>query len=99
MPRDSFGNKGAVGFDAECVRPASRGDRVIRPDRQEAEGRNLGLEAAADTLDLARLVEAGIRWDDPDIAIDWPVAAADVQVSDKDTVLPYMRDAATPFAF
>ena len=47
----------------------------------------------------AKACEAGLRWDDPDIAIDWPVAAAEVQVSDKDAVLPFLRDASTPFIF
>ena len=34
--------------------------------------------------------EGGIRWDDPNLAIPWPVS--DVQVSEKDTRLPYFRD-------
>ncbi len=41
--------------------------------------------------------EGGIRWDDPDIAIRWPVA--DILVSDKDAVLPRLRDIADPLAF
>ena len=35
--------------------------------------------------------QAGIRWNDPDIAIDWP--AADVVLSARDAVLPWFRDA------
>jgi dTDP-4-dehydrorhamnose 3,5-epimerase len=47
----------------------------------------------------AKACESGLRWDDPDLAIDWPVTAAEVQVSDKDAVLPLLRDATTPFVF
>jgi len=47
----------------------------------------------------ARDCEGGLRWDDPDLAIDWPVAAADVHVSDKDARLPLLRDFTSPFVF
>ncbi len=43
--------------------------------------------------------EAGIRWDDPDIAIEWPLPRGEIKVSDKDAALPLLREAATPFAF
>jgi dTDP-4-dehydrorhamnose 3,5-epimerase len=43
--------------------------------------------------------EGGVRWDDPDLAIDWPVARHKVQVSEKDAALPRLRDLATPPAF
>ena len=43
--------------------------------------------------------EGGLRWDDPDIAITWPIQAGDIKVSDKDAALPFLRDAATPFVF
>ena len=43
--------------------------------------------------------EGGIRWDDPDIAITWPVPVAAIMVSEKDAVLPFLREAATPFTF
>jgi dTDP-4-dehydrorhamnose 3,5-epimerase len=33
--------------------------------------------------------EGGVRWDDPDLAIDWPIANA--QVSEKDQRLPALR--------
>ena len=36
--------------------------------------------------------EGGVLWNDPDLAIDWPVAAADAVTSDKDKVLPRLKD-------
>jgi dTDP-4-dehydrorhamnose 3,5-epimerase len=36
--------------------------------------------------------ELGVRWDDPDLAIDWPIEAARIRVSDKDAELPFLRD-------
>jgi dTDP-4-dehydrorhamnose 3,5-epimerase len=41
--------------------------------------------------------EGGLRWDDPDLAIAWPVAAAEVSVSEKDGRLPFLRDFVSPF--
>ncbi|HOT45134.1 MAG TPA: dTDP-4-dehydrorhamnose 3,5-epimerase [Spirochaetota bacterium] len=37
-------------------------------------------------------LDGGIRWDDPDIGVAWPVK--DPVVSDKDRVLPYLRELA-----
>lgn len=37
--------------------------------------------------------EHGIRYDDPELAIDWQIAAADLQLSEKDLGLPYLKDA------
>lgn len=37
--------------------------------------------------------EAGIRWDDPDLAIEWPIDPAQVQTSAKDLVQPLFKDA------
>mgnify|MGYP002621778580 CR=1 FL=1 len=37
--------------------------------------------------------EAGIRWNDPDLAISWPIDPADVLTSDKDLRQPLLRDA------
>ena len=34
--------------------------------------------------------EGGIRWDDPDLAIQWPMK--DVLVSEKDAILPFLKD-------
>ena len=37
--------------------------------------------------------DAAVRWNDPDIAIDWPVRASDVILSQKDAEAPPLRDA------
>ncbi|MDQ8728365.1 dTDP-4-dehydrorhamnose 3,5-epimerase [Bradyrhizobium sp. LHD-71] len=36
--------------------------------------------------------DLGIVWNDPDLGVNWPVAAADVVLSDKDRDLPRFRD-------
>lgn len=41
--------------------------------------------------------EGGIVWDDPDLAITWPVAEA--ILSDKDRVLPRLKDFDSPFVY
>ncbi|MDY0870927.1 dTDP-4-dehydrorhamnose 3,5-epimerase [Dongia rigui] len=38
--------------------------------------------------------EGGIAWDDPDLGIDWPFTAAEILVSEKDALLPRLRDLA-----
>lgn len=42
--------------------------------------------------------ERGIRWDDPDLAIAWPVAEDAAVVSERDRTLPRLRDATDLFA-
>ncbi len=37
--------------------------------------------------------EAGIRFDDPDLKIDWKVKSEEAVLSDKDRVLPFLKDA------
>ena len=39
-----------------------------------------------------KAAERGVIWNDPDIGIDWPVAADAVVLSDKDKVLPRLKD-------
>lgn len=37
--------------------------------------------------------EAGIRWDDPDLGIEWPIHPEEILMSEKDMKQPYMKDA------
>lgn len=37
--------------------------------------------------------EAGIRWNDPDIAVEWPIDLSKVVTSEKDLRQPFLRDA------
>jgi dTDP-4-dehydrorhamnose 3,5-epimerase len=39
-----------------------------------------------------KAAERGVIWNDPDIGIEWPVPADKVILSDKDKVLPRLRD-------
>jgi dTDP-4-dehydrorhamnose 3,5-epimerase len=41
--------------------------------------------------------DRGIRWSDPELGIDWPVPEIAAILSDKDRVLPRMRDIPTYF--
>lgn len=43
--------------------------------------------------------DCGIFWDDPAIGIDWPVAAENAILSEKDTVLPKLQDQTRLFEF
>ena len=43
--------------------------------------------------------DSGLKWDDPDLNIAWPVEAGAAILSDKDARLGAFRDFATPFAF
>lgn len=44
-------------------------------------------------------LEQGVLWNDPTLAIDWPVAPADAVLSQKDRVLGLFAKFATPFAY
>ena len=37
--------------------------------------------------------EAGIRWNDPDLSISWPIDPTEVLTSEKDLAQPLFRDA------
>lgn len=41
--------------------------------------------------------EGAIAWNDPDIAIPWPVPASDVELSEKDRKHPFLKDIVSPF--
>jgi dTDP-4-dehydrorhamnose 3,5-epimerase len=43
--------------------------------------------------------DSGIIWNDPQLAIDWPVAAADAVLSDKDQRLGRFADFVSPFKY
>jgi dTDP-4-dehydrorhamnose 3,5-epimerase len=39
-----------------------------------------------------RAAERAVAWDDPDLALPWPIAADEAVLSDKDAALPRLRD-------
>ena len=43
--------------------------------------------------------ESGLRWNDPDLAIAWPVDERDVVISEKDRKLPLVTEFISPFAY
>ena len=43
--------------------------------------------------------DAGIRWDDPDLAIDWGLEISRPVLSEKDQELPAFAELASPFNF
>jgi len=49
------------------------------------------------TREYAPETEGGIRWDDPDLAINWPVDHP--VLSPKDIQLPMLKDACCPFTY
>jgi dTDP-4-dehydrorhamnose 3,5-epimerase len=49
-----------------------------------------GYDAASDT---------GVRWDDPQIGIDWRLNGATPVLSDKDRALPHLADWTSPFTY
>lgn len=51
------------------------------------------------TAPYSKQHDRGIRFDDPAIAIDWPVAAHDVILSDKDRVAPLLASIDTGIVF
>jgi dTDP-4-dehydrorhamnose 3,5-epimerase len=49
------------------------------------------------TAEYAPELERGIRWDDPDIGIRWPIS--DPVLSEKDAALPLLREADHDFSY
>ena len=43
--------------------------------------------------------DAGLAWNDPDLAIPWPLAAAGPALSPKDAALPLLKDFVSPFVY
>ncbi len=44
--------------------------------------------------------DAGLRWDDPDIGVEWPFPGQDQPIlSEKDLLLPFLKDFASPFSY
>lgn len=81
---------------------AENGEQLFMP-----EGFAHGFCSLSDNTVLAYKVSApyskehdlGVLWNDPDIAIPWPVAEADVVLSDKDSALPRLTDISSPFEY
>ena len=49
------------------------------------------------TAPYSRDHDRGFRFDDPDIGVEWPVAAAELKLSAKDAAAPMLRDLETGF--
>lgn len=43
--------------------------------------------------------DRGVRWNDPDIALQWPARDIDIILSNKDRNLPFLREFVSPFAY
>ena len=43
--------------------------------------------------------DGGVRWNDPEIGVEWPVPVIEAQLSAKDKVQPLLKDLASPFAY
>lgn len=43
--------------------------------------------------------DSGIKWDDKDLNIDWILEGKDLQLSDKDLNLQYLKDIESPFKY
>ena len=49
--------------------------------------------------DYAPEYDCGIKWDDQELNIDWKIESSEVQLSDKDTKLAYLKDFKSPFKY
>jgi len=65
-----------------------------------------GFVTLCDDVDVYYLVtahwsapsEGAVRWNDPDLGIDWGIDPADAKLSDKDALAPFFANFDTPFA-
>lgn len=81
---------------------AAGGEQLFIP-----EGFAHGFCCLADNTVLAYKVSAnyskehdfGVLWNDPDLAIPWPVTEADAVLSDKDMSQPRLTDISSPFDY
>lgn len=48
---------------------------------------------------FAPQAEGSVRWDDPDVAIDWPLDGIAPTLSDKDTAAPFLRELSSAFPY
>lgn len=80
----------ANGKQMLCPRGFAHGVLTLEPDTE--------LTYKVDAY-FAPELETGIRWDDPDLAIAWPIASHEVILSDKDRSLPLLRELPTVFRY
>ena len=52
-----------------------------------------------ETAEYSKENERGIRWDDPDINIKWPLDGITPKVSEKDSKSPFLKDADNNFIY
>ena len=43
--------------------------------------------------------DGGIRWDDPDVGVAWPIRGEQIVLSDKDKRLPLLKEFDSPFVY
>jgi len=43
--------------------------------------------------------DGGVRWNDPEIGVEWPVPVVEAQLSGKDKIQPLLKDFVSPFAY
>ena len=53
----------------------------------------MNVTQAARCLAAPYQLLSGIRWNDPDLAIEWPIAPKEVLTSEKDLKQPLLKDA------
>jgi len=44
-------------------------------------------------------LDSGIRWNDPDIAVQWPINESEITISEKDRRLPLLKEFSSPFSY